>query len=202
MEVLEEFMSVHPDDLWVYNKLQLSRKLGYNCGPIGAPVPHPGWYIIRPAINFLGMGRRARKIWLAPTDKTEMFGNPSEFWCDYFTGEHVSVDYENGEQILTVQGIKAPSRHGSEESRWNSWRKIERDFPIPEFLEPFRKKYSTINVEYIGFRLIEVHFRKNPDFRWGNDVAIPVYDDMETFAPPDYRYVESPDYQRTGFFIK
>lgn len=202
MEVLEEFMSVHPDDLWVYNKLQLSRKLGYNCGPIGAPVPHPGWYIIRPCINFLGMGRNARKIWLAPSDKTEMFGVAGEFWCDYFNGEHVSVDYEKGDQILTIQGIPAPSIRGSEESRWASWRKIEKNFDFPEILEQFRTKYSTINIEYIGFRIIEVHFRKNPDFRWGNDVAIPVYDDMEVVCPPDYRFVESPDYHRKGFYIK
>jgi hypothetical protein len=35
MEVEEEFAQIHPDDLWVYNKLQLSAKLGYKCGPAG-----------------------------------------------------------------------------------------------------------------------------------------------------------------------
>ena len=30
---------VDPDDIWVMDKLILSRKLGYNCGPVGQDVP-------------------------------------------------------------------------------------------------------------------------------------------------------------------
>ena len=99
MEVLEEFLGIAPEDLWVYNKLQFSKLLGHICGPIGAPVPYPGWYMVRPRINFLGMGRNARKIWLTPNDDTEKYGYPSEFWCEYITGDHISVDYEKKEQV-------------------------------------------------------------------------------------------------------
>jgi len=53
-----------PDDLWVMDKLILSRKLGYNCGPVGLDVPTPGYYIVRPCVNMLGLGLGAQKVWL------------------------------------------------------------------------------------------------------------------------------------------
>ena len=59
-EVNEEWNLIDPRDLWVYNKLFLSRVLGYKCGPAGTTVPRPDFYIVRPSINFFGMGRYAR----------------------------------------------------------------------------------------------------------------------------------------------
>ena len=83
-------VSTHPYDLWVYNKLQVSRVLGYECGPAGLAVPKPDFYIVRPCINFMGMSRNARIEHL--TDNTENL-HPAEFWCEIFEGEHISVDY-------------------------------------------------------------------------------------------------------------
>ena len=201
MEVLEEFVQVRPDDLWIYNKLQISRKLGYNCGPIGAPVPWPGEYIIRPVMNFLGMGRNARKIDLNPTDLTENYAHPGEFWCEYFTGEHISVDFVHKKPVLVVTGEKESTKSSIEESRWTIWRKIDRVVAFPPFLEQISEEYPTINVEMIGGNVIEVHLRGNPDFVWGNTVAIPVYDDEELHPPEGFTYIESPDYTRKGFYI-
>ena len=202
MEVLEEFVQVKPDDLWIYNKLQISRKLGYNCGPIGAPVPWPGQYIIRPAMNFLGMGRNARKIELRPHDLTEKFAHPGEFWCEYFLGEHLSVDYVDKESVLVVTGEKEKNFSSSEESRWSIWRKLDKKVPFPPFLNQISDSYPIINVEMIGGRIIEIHLRPNPDFVWGNTIAIPVYKDDRITPPDGFTYIESPDYTRKGFFIK
>jgi hypothetical protein len=58
LDVNDEWNAIHHDDLWIYNKLQLSRVLGYTCGPIGTTVPKPDFYIVRPSVNFLGNGRR------------------------------------------------------------------------------------------------------------------------------------------------
>lgn len=202
MEVLEEFLGIAPEDLWVYNKLQFSKLLGHVCGPIGAPVPYPGWFMIRPRINFLGMGRNARKIWLTPNDDTEKYGYPSEFWCEYITGDHISVDYEKKEQVLTVRGIRRRNTSSVEHSSWVKWEKTSAFLPFPHILGDLSEKYATINVEFIGKKPIEAHFRGNPDFVWGNSVAIPVMKN-ENMDPPDgYRFVESQDYCRIGFFIK
>lgn len=73
----EEWNNIHLDDLWFYNKLFLSRVLGYNCGPVGTIVPKPDFYIIRPSFNIMGMSRFARIEWIEnSTDDM----HPAEFW--------------------------------------------------------------------------------------------------------------------------
>jgi hypothetical protein len=43
----DEWNNIHHDDLWIYNKLFLSRVLGYTCGPSGTTVPKSDFYIKR-----------------------------------------------------------------------------------------------------------------------------------------------------------
>ena len=111
----DEWENIHQDDLWIYNKLFLSRVLGYTCGPIGVTVPKPDFYIIRPSLNLLGMGRFARVEYICKS--TDRF-HPSEFWCEVFDGEHLSVDFKNGESELVVRGEKE-----SEDPlyKWRKW---------------------------------------------------------------------------------
>ena len=119
LECDDEWNHIHSEDLWVYNKLFLSRVLGYTCGPAGTTVPKPDFYIVRPMVNLLGMGRFARKEW--------------------------------------------------------------------------------INCEFIGNKLIEVHFRRNPDFRYENSVAIPVWNDEKV---ENMTFIEDSDYLRKGFYVE
>ena len=35
----EVWAILKPEDIWIYDKLILSKKLGYVCGPIGVDVP-------------------------------------------------------------------------------------------------------------------------------------------------------------------
>lgn len=44
------------EDLWIFDKLILSRKLDYVSGPACVPVSHSGQYIVRPCVNLYGMG--------------------------------------------------------------------------------------------------------------------------------------------------
>lgn len=60
LECDDEWNHIHPEDLWAYNKLFLSRRLGYTCGPAGTTVPKPDFYIVRPSFNLFGMSRFAR----------------------------------------------------------------------------------------------------------------------------------------------
>jgi len=191
----DEWNSINPSDLWVYNKLFLSRILGYNCGPIGVPVPKSDFYIIRPSFNLLGMGRFARKEWI--NNSTEHY-HPSEFWCEIFDGPHLSVDFKNKQSELVVLGTRDKQ---NPLYKWSKWEKINQEIKFPKILNQLQGDYEYINCEFIGNKLIEVHFRQNPDFRYGNNVAIPVWDDQLDCLNGKYKYIEDNDYLRKGFLI-
>lgn len=194
LEPIDEWKNIHPEDLWVYNKLILSAKLGYSCGPTGVPVPKPGNYIVRPSMNLLGMGRNSRIEWIDCS--TDHF-HPSEFWCEVFKGEHISVDFYQKEVNLAVLGTREKNEPLY---KWSKWKKIKRKIEFPPILSSLIGNYDWINCEFIGKRLIEVHFRRNPDFRYGNEVAIPVWN-KESIETNSYRYIEDEDYLRKGFYI-
>ena len=193
LEGNDEWNHIHSHDLWVYNKLFLSRVLGYTCGPVGTTVPRPDFYIVRPMLNLLGMGRFARKEWIEKY--TDTF-HPGEFWCEIFEGEHLSVDFYQQKAELVVLGTR-----DSKEPyyKWKKWEKIDRNVDFPEILKDLKGNYDWINCEFIGENLIEVHFRRNPDFRYGNSVAIPVWDDEKV---DNMRFIEDSDYLRKGFYVE
>jgi hypothetical protein len=191
-----EWNHIHPNDLWVYNKLILSRVLGYTCGPTGTTVPKPDFYIVRPCMNLLGMGRFARIELIHKY--TERF-HPSEFWCEIFEGDHISIDYHHKKQDLTVLGTR---EFESGLYKWSKWEKIDYEIKFPSILDSLVGDYEWINCEFIGNKLIEVHFRRNPDFRFGNSEAIPVWNDDEQVKYEGYQFIDDPDYLRKGFWVK
>ena len=191
----DEWNSIHPEDLWVYNKLFLNHRLGHLCGPTGVSVPYSGYYIVRPSFNLLGMGRFSRKEWIYKN--TEHF-HPAEFWCEMFYGDHYSVDYQNKESKLVVLGEKDED---DPFYRWKKWTKINFKVDFPDILNNLKGDYEWINCEFIGNHLIEVHFRRNPDFRYGNSVAIPVWNDEKVENIENLEFIEDKDYLRRGFYI-
>jgi hypothetical protein len=191
----DEWNSIHSDDLWVYNKLILNHRLRHLCGPTGVPVPYSGYYIVRPSINLLGMGRFSRIEWI---DKDTEHFHPSEFWCEIFEGPHLSVDFQNKEPRLVVLGERDTD---DELYRWKKWTKIDQHVNFPSILNSLKGDYEWINCEFIGNHLIEVHFRRNPDFRYGNTVAIPVWKGDRPQKIGDLTFIEDKDYLRKGFFI-
>lgn len=193
LDVNDEWNQIHPKDIWAYNKLSLSRLLGYTCGPTGTTVPKTDFYIVRPCINFLGMGRFARKEWIEKD--TEHF-HPSEFWCEIFQGPHLSVDFREKKSELVVMGernVEDPFY------KWKRWEKIDVEVEFPPILNDLVGHYEWINCEMIGNKVIEVQFRQNPDFRYGNTVAIPVWGNEKV---KNMTYIEDKEYLRRGFYIE
>lgn len=193
LDVNEEWNQIHSKDIWAYNKLSLSRLLGYTCGPTGTTVPKIDFYIVRPCINLLGMGRLARKEWIE--NETEHF-HPSEFWCEIFQGPHLSIDFQDKKSKLVVMGER-----NTEDPlyKWKRWEKIDVEIEFPPILNDLVGNYEWINCEMIGNRVIEVQFRQNPDFRYGNSVAIPVWDNEKM---QNMTFISDKDYLRKGFYIE
>ena len=184
------------DKLWIFDKLLLSKHLGYTCGPVGVEVPIPGTYIVRPCMNLLGMGIGASFVDLV--DSTDHLP-PGYFWCEIFTGRHISVDYYKTKQILAVEGSR---NSNSPLWKFEKWVKLDTEIKFPDSFIDLFDVYDYINVEYIDGKLIELHFRTNPDFEYGNSIAIPVWNHEELNVPDGYTYVYKPDYKRKGFYIK
>lgn len=184
-----------PEELWVMDKLILSRKLGYKCGPVGLDVPEPGWYIVRPCVNMMGLGLGAQKIWI----EEETWKLPvGHFWCEWFEGRHLSIDYSYGLHKFTVEGFKSEDTF----TRWDRWVKVPDFTHFPDVLDPFIDK-PNINCEFIGDKLIEVHFRANQDFDEDINEFIPVWEGQNTDPPAGYRYIHYPDiHGRIGAFVK
>lgn len=188
--------TANPNDLWVMDKLILSRKLGYTCGPTGQDVPSPGNYIIRPCVNMLGLGLGASIQYLQDDTCHLPLGY---FWCEIFTGRHLSIDYVDKQPVLSVEGIKSLNTL----TKWQEWRKTNIYLPFPKILNELHDNYEYINCEFIDNNLIEVHLRQNEDFK--NDIShfIPVWKGESTIPPSGYTYIKYPDlHGRIGAFIK
>lgn len=192
----ELWNQIHPDHCWIFDKAVLARRLGYRCGPAGVPVPEPGEYVVRPCVNLLGMGRRASIQYLV--DTTIDIVPDGSFWSERFWGDHISIDYHRGCQGLTVRGEKAdPDRL----DRFKAWRRVDHPFALPPILAEVALHYDDFNVEIIGDRVIEAHFRANPD--WLDTQAEVLYprwrEDPDLHPDLPYRECQADD--RLGFWI-
>ena len=187
---------VDPDHIWILDKLILSRKMGYVCGPTGLDVPKPDHYIVRPCVNLLGLGLGASRMWIERSSDHLPLGF---FWCEWFSGRHLSVDYRAGIQVLCVEGFKPSDTF----TKWQCWKRVPDQVAFPKILEPLVNSYEYINCEFIGGHLIEVHFRKNEDFSGNISEFIPVWEGETPAPPPGYTYREYPDvHGRIGAYVK
>ncbi len=188
---------VSPYDMWVLDKLILSKMRGYVCGPVGIDVPKPGWYMVRPCVNMKGLGLGAEKKWLDGSTDHLPHGY---FWCEFFEGRHLSVDYYCGSQVLAVEGFKSNDTF----TRWDKWVKVDDKVPLPYRLSSIAINYKEINCEYIGDKLIEVHLRWNPDFQSGIKEYIPVFSlNSPDLSEEGYTYIHDPEiHGRIGAWVK
>lgn len=188
--------NVDPDDIWVMDKLILSRKMNYRCGPAGLDVTRPGVYVVRPCVNMLGLGLGTSKEYLEKDTTHLPLGS---FWCEWFEGRHLSIDYHYGKQVLAVEGYKSDHTF----TKWDSWVKVADRIRLPHILDSLASRYEWINCEYIGNKLIEVHLRHNEDFAGGIKEFIPVWEGQSTVPPDGFAYRSYPDvHGRIGAFVK
>lgn len=178
------------NDLWVYDKLILSKYLGHTCGPAGVRLPHPGFYIVKPITNLQGMGLGTYFFNFETTDTSSI--SPGYFWMEIFSGPHLSVDVVDGETDVVYQGQSEGPQ------RFSKWTLLDVEVYHPQFIVDLSKKYHTVNYEMIGGHIIEVHLRANPD--WQNHKAkqlIPIWKG----DPIPENFVDDPDGDRIGFEV-
>ena len=163
--VADEWNRILPQHLWIYNKLFLSRRLGYTCGPMGLEVPKPGFYVISPCTCLLECQSRVEYIECS-TDHL----HPGEFWCEVFEGDITSVDYEYHEdrtgcypQWAREHSVDFHVKHQRRALVHSDgvWNETDIKMPYPKILTTIGLYwYGWINCEFVGDKLIEVHFRR------------------------------------------
>jgi len=174
---IDFWITTDNDDLWLFDKLILSKKLGYTCGPAGLAPPIENNYIVRPITNIRMMGRNATIKYLTPIEYDIPDGY---FWCEMFKGRHLSFDYHYGQQVLAVEGFRKNERL----DRFIRWEKVDDQYELPGILKPIALKYEWLNVETIDNKVIEVHLRYNDDFANHNaNVIVPIW--KEEFYPSE-----------------
>ena len=141
------------EDLWIFDKLIVARRSGHLCGPSGLEVPYAGQYFVKPVTNIEGMSKNARIEYI---EKTTDHLHPGEFWCEIFTGDHISIDYNGYNPVLSVIGTK---HEKYPHTRFTHWKKTEQVYKLPSFIGLMPLRYKTINCEFIGGKLIEIHLR-------------------------------------------
>jgi len=171
-QIIEDYQAweAYPNYRWVFNKLELSLKLGYHAGPAGIGVQRTGWYIVRPTYNPYGMGIGAHKKWLSVDDQDAMANHlhipPGYFWCEWFEGEHYSIDYkiDNGHWV-PLNASQGFHYNDEDLTKFHYWRIIEPPhIDLPDWVHDIDVK--ELNIEFKGDKITELHLRS------GNDIAV------------------------------
>lgn len=165
-----------------FDKLYLSNYLGYRCGPSGYAPSQSSNYIVRPTYNLSGMSAGASILHIDAGDLRVV--PPGYFWCEIFTGEHISVEYKSdGSKQIPCRSWLG-EKTDRDPLRFTRWSISETDIELPE---PFLHMTDIphMNAEFIGGKLIEVHFRGTPDPK--HSEFIPVWEDNEDIM---YRYIQ------------
>lgn len=188
-----------------FDKLYLAQLLGYDCGPSGLAPSRSDWYIVRPTYNLSGMSAGARIQYIESGDYSCV--EPGYFWCEVFTGQHISVTYNH---LKPINAWEAEVEQIDNAPRFTRWYRVYRNLPkLPDKFNTISSTY--INAEFIGDKLIEIHFRPSPDPEY--DELIPVWSDREydskLLSKQGYKFISSFDnangfikHHRIGFYVK
>ena len=194
----------YPQHRWVFNKLEIALKFGYDAGPACVPITKSGDYIIRPIYNLYGMGLGAKIIHIDISQAKEMEEHalvpPGHFWCETFKGTHKSVDFERSagywKPFCTIVG------ESNEENlvRFKSWKKTwNTEYVLPRWMEDI-DDVKNINLEMIDDKVIEVHLRTGNDIFHDKPIGYTLYPVWESDGvEPDFPNEHPERYDASGY---
>jgi hypothetical protein len=204
--------TAYPEHRWLFNKLAVAMRLGYRAGPAGIPIPQEGSYIVRPTYNLSGMGVSPRRLYLEEGDNHSV--KPGEFWCEFFEGPNVTIDYVWQDSVLTPVFAAQGDSDGIELFRFTRWHLITPPaYQIPDWISELQD-VPRINIEFIDGHLIEIHLRPGIDFPDGATEIVPIWSDSteaerQQMFELGYELHHDPDdadghlkISRVGFFYK
>jgi len=152
-EELESYPLTPEKDRWIFNKLLVAERLGYDCGPSGVPMTKPGSYCFRPVMNFMGNSYAGHfKFEFDGVNQPEII--PGWFWCEWFDGDHEWVEFTDGNAVNWYHTAALPDRPRNAQGR----RKWERhNAPVINKVPAIFNGISKhLLIEHIGGKIIEL----------------------------------------------
>ena len=203
-EVTEDWQAwlAYPEQRWVFNKLEVSDRLGYHCGPAGVPIEKKGYYVVRPIYNLYGMGIGSHKVYLDPEKNHDdmiehKFIPPGYFWCEWKDGAHFSIDYKkvNGKWVSFSQMV---GMHSSDDNlvKFKSWKVVNPTqiiINLPDWVQELETE-NYLNIETKGHDITEIHLRSGNDNIWDykpNTMVYPIWkgDDYSDYEKSGMKFV-------------
>ena len=178
----------YPNLSWVYDKLALYQKLGYNCGPAGTFPEYEGEYFAKPIMNLYGEGVGACKVYYDGTQflykDVPVSLPPGYLWMDYYDGDVVSVDVSlDMYSQLEVVNAFALDKNGT-------WRRHKDTVEMHDKFKPalvaMLHQVSIINLLHVDDILVDVHLQPSEltqRFRGGIKGLTPLYGDVSADTP-------------------
>jgi len=215
----EDAWREYPHQRWVFNKLEVALRFGYDAGPACTPVPKANDYIIRPIYNVYGMGIGASKMFLDPEihNKELLLHKhvpPGYFWCEYFEGDHHSIDYrKEGNKWVPFHAMVGFQSDNL--IRFTHWELIDPpENDLPDFIQELEADH--LNLEMKDDKIFEIHLRSGNYEVWNfpkGSLIYPVWEGQDTSKLEHLTFVKNSDpaYHnasgyltaiRTGFYVK
>lgn len=194
-----------------FNKLYVASALEYNCGPGGVPPTISDYYCVRPTYNIGGMSVGARKQWIEAGDFLNV--EPGYFWCEWFEGEQYSTTYKRNDNFEYKQVSCYKAHRSKELYKFKKWTRSQLKIKIHPIIEDLLipSMVEVCNIETIGDKVIEIHFRDTPDPDY--EEIIPIWSDeqhlVDNYINMGYSFIEGYDDSngylknyRVGFMVK
>lgn len=185
----------YPQYRWLFNKLEVSSKLGYDCGPACVPIKKSGNYIIRPIYNLYGMGIGAHKKFLdVDLHAKEMIHHkhipPSYFWCEWIDGKHYSIDFvKKNKRWHPFHCMVGTHSNTDNLTKFSMWKIVDAQFNnLPEWIHDIEtEKY--LNIETKDKNIIEIHLRSGNDIAWNYNVGTKIIPAWRGIDYKEYDYL-------------
>lgn len=192
-DILDDYHAwqAYPHYRWIFNKLEVSLRLGYHAGPAGIPVQRTGFYIVRPVYNPYGMGIGAHKKWLSVEWQDDMANHkhipPGYFWCEWFSGEHYSIDYKRvNDKWIPLNACQGFHKTEDNLTKFDYWRLIQPPtIDLPDWVHDI--DVVELNIEFKGDKITEIHLRSGNDINLVGEIGDEIY---PIWQGDDYSHLE------------
>ena len=137
------------------------------------------------------MGIGAHKKWLSADWQDDMSNHahipPGYFWCEWFNGEHYSIDYKRvNDKWIPLNACQGFYKTEDNLTKFDYWRLIEPPaIELPDWVHDI--EVVELNIEFKGDKITEIHLRSGNDINLVGEIGDEIY---PIWQGDDYSHLE------------